>query len=70
FSTEWLLFSLGNSLSVIVASLLLEWGWFELQDLIAYFAIGLLLAGAVWLFTVAHWEKRWSDSSLGSVVEA
>ena len=70
FSTEWLLFTLGNSLSVIVASLLLEWGWFLLQDLIAYFAIGLLLAGAVWLFTVAHWEKRWADSSLGSVVEA
>ena len=70
FSTEWLLFTLGNSISVMIASLLLEWKLFELQELIAYFAIGLIIAGSIWLFTVANWEKHWVNSVLEPAVDA
>ncbi len=66
FSTEWLLFTLGNSLSVIVASVLLEWKFFELQSLITLYAVGLMLAGLLWLATVANWERNWVQKGLSA----
>lgn len=66
FSTEWLLFTLGNSLSVIVASVLLEWKFFELQNLITLYAVGLMLAGLLWLATVANWERNWVQKGLSA----
>jgi MFS family permease len=66
FSTEWLLFTLGNSLSVIVASVLLEWKFFELQSLITLYAVGLMLAGLLWLATVANWEHNWVQKGLSA----
>ena len=68
FSTEWLLFTLGNSLSVIVASALLEWQIIELQSLISVYAIGLMVAGMIWLSTVANWERNWLQKSLSPKV--
>ena len=59
FSTEWLLFTLGNSLSVVVASVLLEWQIVALQTLISLYAVGLMAAGLLWLATVANWERNW-----------
>ncbi|MBU94586.1 MAG: MFS transporter [Balneola sp.] len=64
FSTEWLLFTLGNSLSVILASILLEWRLFELQQLITLYAAGLIVAGLLWLATVANWERNWLQKRL------
>ena len=64
FSTEWLLFTLGNSLSVILASILLEWQLFELQQLITLYAAGLIVAGLLWLATVANWERNWLQKRL------
>ena len=58
FSTEWLLFTLGNSLSVVVASVLLEWQIVVLQTLISLYAVGLMAAGLLWLATVAKWEHN------------
>ena len=58
FSTEWLLFTLGNSLSVVVASVLLEWQIVVLQTLISLYAVGLMAAGLLWLATVAKWERN------------
>ena len=64
FSTEWLLFTLGNSLSVILASILLEWQLFELQQLITLYAAGLIVAGLLWLATIANWERNWLQKRL------
>ncbi len=64
FSTEWLLFTLGNSLSVIFASILLEWQLFKLQQLITLYAAGLIVAGLLWLATVANWERNWLQKRL------
>ena len=68
FSTEWLLFTLGNSLSVIVASALLEWQIVDLQSLISVYAVGLMVAGLIWLSTVANWERNWLQKSLSPKV--
>ena len=68
FSTEWLLFTLGNSLSVIVASALLEWQIVELESLICVYAVGLMVAGMIWLSTVANWERNWLQKSLSPKV--
>ncbi len=64
FSTEWLLFTLGNSLSVVVASVLLEWQIVALQTLISLYAVGLIAAGLLWLATVANWERNWVQKGL------
>lgn len=64
FSTEWLLFTLGNSLSVIVASVLLEWQIVALQTLISSYAVGLMVSGLLWLATVANWERNWAQKGL------
>ena len=64
FSTEWLLFTLGNSLSVVVASVLLEWQIVALQTLISLYAVGLMAAGLLWLVTVANWERNWVQKGL------
>lgn len=66
FSTEWLLFTLGNSLSVVVASVLLEWQIVALQTLISLYAIGLMAAGLLWLATVANWERNWVQKGLSA----
>ena len=66
FSTEWLLFTLGNSLSVVVASVLLEWQIVALQTLISLYALGLMAAGLLWLATVANWERNWVQKGLSA----
>ena len=68
FSTEWLLFTLGNSLSVVVASVLLEWQIVALQPLISLYAVGLMAAGLLWLATVANWERNWVQKGLSTKV--
>ena len=68
FSTEWLLFTLGNSLSVVVASVLLEWQIVALQTLISLYALGLMAAGLLWLATVANWERNWVQKGLSAKV--
>jgi MFS family permease len=68
FSTEWLLFTLGNSLSVVVASVLLEWQIVALQTLISLYAVGLMAAGLLWLATVTNWERNWVQKGLSTKV--
>ncbi|MEX2600548.1 MAG: MFS transporter, partial [Balneolaceae bacterium] len=53
FSTEWLLFTLSQSLSVTIASLILEFGWLTLQEAIGVYAVLLCGIGAFWLLKVA-----------------
>jgi MFS family permease len=57
FSIEWLLFTLSQSVSVTMASLLLEFGWLSIQQSIALFATALLFTGLLWLIVVAPGES-------------
>jgi len=57
FSTEWLLFTLAQSASVIVASWVLENGWLSIQDTMIIFALGLAVVGVAWHWMVASQEE-------------
>ncbi|MDZ7771858.1 MAG: MFS transporter [Balneolaceae bacterium] len=59
FSTEWLLFTLAQSVSVLAASWILENGWLSIQQTIVLFAVLLSLSGVAWHFTVARREEAW-----------
>lgn len=59
FSTEWLLFTLAQSASVVIASWVLENDWLTIQDTMVVFALGLALAGGIWHFTVASQEDEY-----------
>ncbi len=61
FSTEWLLFTLAQSASVLTASYLLENELFTIQELIVVFGILLALAGLVWSFTVSRQESVYQE---------
>lgn len=58
FATEWLFVLFMESVSILVASLLLEAGIFELADAFIVFASLQVLCGGVWMFTVVPAEKR------------
>ena len=57
FSTEWLLFTLANSLSVIVASLILEFELVTVKQLILIYGALMGLAGLIWTLTITRKEK-------------
>ena len=57
FSTEWLLFTLAQSASVITASWILETGWLSIQQAMIVFALGLSVAGTIWHFTITQQEQ-------------
>ncbi|SMO75036.1 MFS transporter [Fodinibius sediminis] len=59
FSTEWLLFTLAQSLSVVVASWILENDWLSIQQTIMFFALMLSVTGGIWHFTVTQEEKSY-----------
>lgn len=57
FSTEWLLFTLAQSLSVTIASLILEFGWLTIRESMLLFSLLLILSGSFWLIKIAPGEK-------------
>ncbi|MDX1617666.1 MAG: MFS transporter [Balneolaceae bacterium] len=57
FSSEWLLFTLTQSASVLTASVLLENDILTIRQVILVFAVLLTLSGLVWNFTVTAREK-------------
>jgi predicted MFS family arabinose efflux permease len=59
FSTEWFLFTVGNSISTIVASLILESGLMTVKPLIIVYGGIMALGGIVWTFTIAKNEKEY-----------
>lgn len=61
FSTEWLLFTLTQSASVVVASWVLENDWLTIQQTMIVFALLLSAAGLVWHFTVTQSEHAYQD---------
>ncbi|MEX0662440.1 MAG: MFS transporter [Balneolaceae bacterium] len=61
FSTEWLLFTLAQSVSVTVAALILEFEMLPIRETILMFSILLILVGFFWLMKVAPREKADHD---------
>lgn len=61
FSTEWLLFTIGNSLSVIIASLVLESGLITVKPLIMIYGGAMILAGIAWTLTITAQEKLFQE---------
>lgn len=59
FSTEWFLFTIGNSISTIIASLILESGLMTVKPLIVVYGGIMALGGILWTFTIAQNEKRY-----------
>ncbi len=58
FSSEWLLFTLTQSLSVLLASLALEWGWSGIRGTITAFSLVMVAVGIVWMVIVVPLERR------------
>lgn len=67
FSTEWLLFTLAQSVSVTVASLILEFEWLTIRECMLAFSILLILSGSFWLMKIAPQEKGAPDVILDGV---
>jgi MFS family permease len=67
FSTEWLLFTLAQSVSVTTAALILEFGLLNIQQTMTLFSILLVIAGTFWLTKVAPHEKNVPDTVLDGV---
>jgi MFS family permease len=63
FSTEWLLFTIGNSFSVMVASLCLEFDLISVKPLILIYGSIMAISGAIWSFTVTPKERVWQEHS-------
>jgi len=57
FSTEWLLFTLAQSVSVMTASVLLENDVFSIRQLLMVFGMGLAVAGICWGWTITRQEQ-------------
>jgi MFS family permease len=61
FSTEWLLFTLTQSVSVIIASLLLEFEILTIREAIFAFSMLLVAIGVSWLIKVWPVENKYQD---------
>lgn len=66
FSTEWLLVMSAESLSILVASAVLEAGWLSLPGTILLFAGVQVMSGLAWLLAVVPTERD-ESSSRGSL---
>lgn len=58
FATEWLLIMTADSLSILVASMVLEAGWLDLRGGFLAFATIQAVTAAVWFGTVVRAERR------------
>lgn len=59
FSTEWLLFTIGSSISTVIASLILEMEIMTVKPLIMIYGGFMVLGGIIWNFTITRNEKDW-----------
>lgn len=69
FSTEFLLFTLAQSASVMVASWILENKWLTIQQAIIMFAMLLTGAGILWHFTITQKERVYHEEKDPKVEE-
>lgn len=59
FSTEWLLFTIGSSISTVIASLILELEIMTVKPLIMVYGGIMVLGGIIWSFTITKKEQAW-----------
>lgn len=59
FATEWLLVMAADTVSILAASLLLEWELLTLRACIVLFAIILVLSGILWLRMIVPREQEY-----------
>jgi MFS family permease len=64
FSTEWLLFTIMNSISVVCASLILEYQIMNVKDLMLVYGVLMGLTGIWWSFTITQKEKTYQKKLL------
>lgn len=67
FSTEWLLFTLTQSASVVAASCILENDWLTIQQTMILYAALLVVAGIFWHFTVASQEQEYQELKMSAM---
>lgn len=67
FSIEWLLFTLAQSISVTIASLILEFQLLSIRECMFFFAILLILSGSFWLIKIAPQESASPEKILDGV---
>ena len=58
FATEWLLVMLADTASILLASLFLEIGWFDLRASFLAFATLQILCGVLWVLIVVPKERK------------
>ncbi|SHF64657.1 Transmembrane secretion effector [Fodinibius roseus] len=63
FSTEWLLFTLTQSASVMLASWILENDWLGIQQTMIVYAFFLAVAGVIWHLTVTRDEEAYHEKN-------
>ena len=61
FSTEWLLFTLTQSISVTIAALILEYEILSLQTTMILFSSMLVISGIFWTLMIVPEEKNYND---------
>lgn len=57
FSTEWLLFTVGNSISVMIAAICLELDLISVKPLIMIYGGVMVVAGIIWSITITKKES-------------
>lgn len=70
FSTEWLLFTLTQSASVMMASWILENDWLTIQETMIVYAFFLAVAGVIWHLTVTQNEEAYQEKNREEYVPA
>ena len=61
FSTEWLLFTIGSSISTTIASLILEFNIMGVKPLILVYGGIMAMGGILWSFTITRNERIWQE---------
>lgn len=62
FSSEWLFFTMTQSASVLTASMLLDYNFLTLRELMFIFSFLLILTGVIWLLTISRKELFWQKA--------
>ena len=62
FSTEWLLFTIGSSISTTIASLILEFDIMGVKPLILVYGGIMAMGGIIWSFTITKNERLWQEA--------
>jgi MFS family permease len=62
FSSEWLYLTICESVSVVIAALLLEFNILNINQTIVLFAVALVAIGTLWLNTIAQRERVYQEA--------